>query len=196
MLLCVVVTATGFYRFSPIFVFGLAVTLGYLLPDFVLDHLIKARGDALRLGLPELLDLLVVCLEAGLSLDQALLRATDELRSTFPAISDELGLVLLEVRAGRPRVDAWRTLADRTNVSAIRQLVSIFVQSDQFGTGISRTLRTHSEVMRTRRRQHVEELASKTAVKLVFPLLLFIFPSIWVVSLGPAIITIVDNLKL
>jgi tight adherence protein C len=170
--------------------------LGYMLPDFTLDHLIKARENEIRMGLPDVLDLLVVCLEAGLSLDQAVLRATDELRTSHPALGDELGLVMLEVRAGRARVEAWRGLAERADIEAVRMLVSILVQADQFGTGISKTLRVHSDTMRTRRRQRVEELAAKTAVKLVFPLLLFIFPSLWVVVLGPAIITIAENLKL
>jgi tight adherence protein C len=139
---------------------------------------------------------LVVCLEAGLSLDQAVLRAIDELRPSHPAIADELGLSMLEVRAGRARVEAWRSLAERIDVEAVRMLVSILVQADQFGTGVSKTLRTHSETMRIRRRQRVEELAAKTSVKLVFPLLLFIFPTLWVVVLGPAIITITESLKL
>jgi len=195
VVLCVVVTATGAYHWSPVVVFAVAVVLGYLLPDFVLDHFIQTRNEAIRLGLPDVLDLLVVCLEAGLSLDQGVLRAVDVLRASYPAIADELGLVMLEVRAGRARADAWRGLAERTDMDVIRMLVSILVQADQCGTGISKTLRVHSETMRTRRKQRVEELAAKTTVKLVFPLLLFIFPSLWVVVLGPAAITIMENLK-
>jgi len=194
--LCVIATATGLYSWSPFVVFGAALVLGYLLPDFVLDGRIKARVDQIRMGMPDLLDLMVVCLEAGLSLDQSVLRAVDELRSSFPALSDEFGLVMLEVRAGRPRMDAWRALAERTDFEGIRMLVSILVQADQFGTGVSKTLRVHAEGMRTQRRQRVEELAAKTAVKLVFPLLIFIFPSLWVVVLGPAIIMIKESLNL
>jgi tight adherence protein C len=196
VILCVGATATGLYTWSPILVFAAALVIGYLTPDFILDHLIKKRAEQIRIGLPDTLDLLVVCLEAGLSLDQSVLRAVDELRSSFRAIADEFGLVMLEVRAGRPRVEAWKGLTERTDVEGIRMLVSILVQADQFGTGISKTLRIHSETMRTRRRQRVEELAAKTAVKLVFPLLLFIFPSLWVVVLGPALILIAENLKL
>jgi tight adherence protein C len=142
-----------------------------------------------------MLDLLVVCLEAGLSLDQAVLRTSDELRFSHPVIADELALVMLEVRAGKSRVAAWRSLAERTDLDDIRMLVSILVQADQFGTGISKTLRTHSETMRTRRRQRVEEIAAKTSVKLVFPLVLFIFPSIFVVALGSAVIQISEGFK-
>ncbi len=193
--LCVIATATGRYQWSPFLIFGGAIVLGYLLPDFILDGRIKARATQIRMGTPDVLDLLVVCLEAGLSVDQSVLRAVDELRSSFPAVADELGLVMLEVRAGRNRTAAWRGLSERTDVEGIRTLVSILVQADQFGTGISKTLRVHSEAMRTRRRQRAEEMAAKTAVKLVFPLLIFIFPSLWVVVLGPAIIMITENLK-
>jgi tight adherence protein C len=195
MLLCVVVTATGVYHWSPFLIFAGAIVLGYLLPDYWLDHRIQARGDEIRMGLPDVLDLLVICLEAGLSLDQGVLRATDEMRSSHPAIADELGLAMLEVRAGKPRTDAWRSLAERTNLDAVRLLVSILVQADQFGTGISKTLRIHSDTMRTRRKQRVEELAAKTPVKLVFPLVLFIFPSLFVVTMGPAMILIMEGLN-
>lgn len=194
-ILAAIAFATGIYRWSPVVVFGACALAGYIIPDFVLDGRIKARANKIRLGLPDVLDLLVVCLEAGLSLDQSVMRAVDELRVSFPAITDELGLVVLEVRAGRPRAAAWNGLRDRTDVEGVRTLVSILTQADQFGTSISKTLRIHSDTMRTRRRQRVEELAAKTAVKLVFPLLLFIFPSVWVVVLGPAIILIAENLK-
>lgn len=196
ILLCVMVTATGIYSWAPIVFYGAALVLGYLIPDFVLDNMIKSRADNIRIALPDVLDLLVVCLEAGLSLDHSVLRAVDEMRKSYPAIADELGLVMLEVRAGRPRTEAWRSLSDRVDIEGIRMLVSILIQSDQFGTGVSKTLRVHSETMRTRRRQRVEELAAKTGVKLIFPLLLFIFPSIWVIVLGPAIITISEKMKL
>jgi tight adherence protein C len=186
VLLCLAAVVTGAYHWSPFFVFILALFLGYLAPDYWLGHRIKVRGNDLRLGLPDTLDLLVVCLEAGLSLDQAVLRASDELRLGHPAIADELGLVMLEVRAGKPRMEAWKTLAERTDLDDIRLLVSILVQADQFGTGVSRTLRVHADTIRTRRKQRIEELAAKTAVKLVFPLVLFIFPSIFVVTVGPA----------
>ena len=194
-LLAILAAVTGLYRWNPLLVFVGALGLGYLLPDYWLEYRIKTRANALQLGLPDLLDLMVVCLEAGLSIDQAALRSSEEMRFSHPAIADELALVMLEVRAGQSRMEAWRHLADRTNVEAIRIFVTMLVQADQFGTGVSRTLRVHSDAMRTQRRQKLEELANKTAVKLVFPLALFIFPSFFVVVLGPAILTLAEALK-
>jgi tight adherence protein C len=190
IMLCVIVTVTGLYRFSPFIVFAVTLVIGYLLPDYFLDHRIKSREEDIRRGLPDLLDLLVVCLEAGLSLDQAMVRAVDEMRPSYLAIADEFGLVMLEIRAGRARADAWRSLSDRNDFEAIRTMVSILVQSDQFGTGISRTLRSHAETMRTRRRQDVEERAAKTPIKLLFPLVVLVFPLLLVIIAGPAFMMI------
>lgn len=189
-LLAGIAAITGLYHWSPVLVFAVAGGLGYLLPDYWLKYKTRTRANALQVGLPDVLDLIVVCLEAGLSIDQATIRSSEEMRFTHPAIAEELGLVMLEVRAGQPRIEAWKHLAERTNVEAIRMFVTILVQADQFGTGISRTLRVHSDTMRLQRRQKLEELANKTAVKLVFPLALFIFPSFFIVALGPAIITL------
>lgn len=172
-----------------------ALGIGYLMPDFALGRVIKKRQDKIRRGLPDVLDLLVICIEAGLSLDQATKRTTEELMKAQPAICDELNIVVLEQRAGRPRADCWKNMADRTDVDSLRNLVSVLVQSEQFGTSIAKTLRTHSDTLRTQRIQKVEELAAKTTVKLVFPLVLFIFPSIFVVVLGPAMITMSDSFK-
>ena len=196
VLLCVIVTATGAYRWNPFIVFAGSIVLGYLIPDYVLDHLISGREGDIRRSLPDILDLLVVCLEAGLSLDQAVIRAVEEMRPAHPALADELGLVMLEVRAGRPRAAAWRSLEQRTAVDSIHLLVSVLIQADQFGTGISKTLRTHSETIRTRLTQYVEELAAKTTVKLIFPLVFFILPSLLVVTLGPALMIISDGLNM
>jgi tight adherence protein C len=110
-----------------------------------------------------------------------------------PAVCDELAIVVLEQRAGSPRADAWRHFAERTNVDSVRNLVSVLVQSEKFGTSIAKTLRIHSDTLRTQRRQKVEEQAAKTTVKLVFPLVLFIFPSLFLVTLGPAMITIMES---
>jgi len=187
-ILCVVSVATGLYLVNPFIVIILSLGLGYLLPDYWLDHRIKAREDAMRAGLPDLLDLLVICLEAGLSLDHAALRSGEEMSLAHPVIADEIGLVMLEVQAGRPRLEAWKSLAKRSNADSVQMLVSVLVQSDQFGTGISKTLRTCADTLRMRRRQRVEELAAKATVKLVFPLVLFIFPSLFIVLLGPAVI--------
>ena len=179
--------------FSPFFACLMAVALGYLLPDFWLGRRIKNRQLNIRLGLPDFLDLMVVCIEAGLSLDYALDRAVKELHAAHPEICDEFGLVILEQRAGRPRVDSWKNLAERVDLDVVRTLTSSVIQADQFGTSIAKTLRVYSDTLRTQRRQRVEELAAKTAVKLVFPLVLFIFPPLFIVALGPAALTMIDT---
>src|SRR5205085_9826763 len=184
----VLATFTGASGFGALFVYGAALGLGFLVPDFWLGNRIKARQLKLRLGLPDVLDLMEICIEAGLSLDQAMLRTADELLLSHPAISDELSLVNLEQRAGKPRAEAWRQLAERTDVESIRAVVSMLIQADQFGTSVAKVLRVQAETLRVQRRQEVEEQAAKTAVKLVFPLVLFIFPSLFVVVIGPAAI--------
>jgi tight adherence protein C len=191
--LCLLVLVSGVGHFSPIFIYGLALVLGFLGPDFWLGNRISARQARIRRGLPDVLDLMIICIEAGLSLDQATSRTAQELRSTQPDLSDELGVVVLEQAAGRPRGDAWRNLAERTDVDSVRNLVSVLVQAEKFGTSIARTLRIHSDTLRTQRRQKVEEQAAKTTVKLVFPLVLFIFPSIFLVTLGPAAIIMMES---
>jgi len=193
LILCLLLVVTGLGHYSPVFLYGMALALGFLLPDFWLGNRIAARQARITRGLPDVLDLLVICVEAGLSLDQALQRTAQELHSTRPDLSDELGIVALEQSAGRPRADAWRNLAERTDVDSIRNLVSVLVQSEKFGTSIARTLRIHSDTLRTQRRQKVEEQAAKTTVKLVFPLVLFIFPSIFLVTLGPAVIIMMES---
>ena len=147
----------------------------------------------IRRGLPDVLDLLVICIEAGLSLDMATSRTSEELMDAQPAICDELSIVVLEQRAGKPRADCWKNMAERTQVDSLRNLVSVLVQSEQFGTSIAKTLRTHSDTLRTQRIQKVEEMAAKTTVKLIFPLVLFIFPSLFVVVLGPAAILMSES---
>jgi tight adherence protein C len=174
--LCLLATVTQVYAYSPLFVYALAAGLGFLAPDFWLNNRISARKMKLRLGLPEALDLMVICVEAGLSVDKATMRTAEELRISQPAIADELNLVYLEQRAGRPRAEAWKHFGERTDVDTIRSLASILIQADKFGTSVGKTLRAHSEALRTRRRQDAEEKAAKTTVKLTFPLVLFIFP--------------------
>ncbi len=195
LILCVVATVSGLERSSPFLAYLLAVGLGFLVPDFWLGRQIAKRQTAIRRGLPDVLDLLVICIEAGQSLDQATKRTSEELRLAQPAITDELSVVVLEQRAGRARTDAWRNFAERTAVDSVRNLVSVLVQSEQFGTSAAKTLRTHSDTLRTQRRQKVEEQAAKTSVKLVFPLVFFIFPSLFLVTLGPAIIIISESFK-
>jgi tight adherence protein C len=195
IVLCLFLILTGIGRESALFVYALALGLGFLAPDFWLGNRIKTRQMNIRLGLPEFLDLAVVCIEAGLSLDQALARSVQELRPSQPELSDELSLVLLEQRAGRPRADAWKHLAERVDIDVIRALSSAITQADQFGTSVTKILRVQSETLRVQRRQNVEELAAKTAVKLVFPLVFCIFPPIFVVTVGPAIIIMAESFK-
>jgi tight adherence protein C len=193
--LCLLATVTQVYTYSPLFVYAVAAGLGFLAPDFWLNNRVSARKMKLTLGLPEALDLMVICVEAGLSVDKATMRTAEELRISQPAIADELSLVYLEQRAGRPRAEAWKNLGERTDVDTIRALASILIQADKFGTSVGKTLRTHSEMLRTRRRQDAEEKAAKTTVKLTFPLVLFIFPSLFVVTLGPSMILMLEGFE-
>jgi tight adherence protein C len=193
--LCVLATFSGSLPLTPLFVYATAIGLGFLLPDFWLSHLIKVRQTNIRLGLPEALDLLVVCVEAGLSLDKAIMRTGEEMRVSQPAIADELGLISLEQRAGRPRTEAWSECAERTGVDTVRSLASLIIQADKFGTSIGKALRAQAETLRTRRRQDAEEQSAKTTVKLVFPLVLLIFPSLFVVTLGPSMIVMFEAFK-
>ena len=193
--LCLLALATNSVHGNSFFVYAIALGLGFLLPDFWLGRRIKTRQMHIRRGLPDVLDLLVICIEAGLSMDQATARTADELRIAQPAICDELGVVVLEQRAGRARSDAWKQFAERTGVESVRNLVSVLVQSEQLGTSIAKTLRVHSDTLRTQRRQKVEEQAAKTTIKLVFPLVLFIFPSLFLVTLGPAMIIMSESFQ-
>jgi tight adherence protein C len=195
LVLCFLALITGLGNYSPFFVYATALGLGFLAPDFWLGRRISIRQARIRLGLPDVLDLLVICIEAGLSLDQATARTDEELRLAQPAISDELGVVVLEQRAGHPRSEAWKSFAERTGVDSVRNLVSVLVQSEQFGTSIAKTLRVHSDTLRIQRRQKVEEQAAKTTIKLVFPLVLFIFPSLFLVTLGPSVIIIMESFQ-
>jgi tight adherence protein C len=191
--LTLIATGTGAYTIGPFFIYALCVGLGFLLPDFWLGNRISKRQTNIRLGLPEALDLMVICTEAGLSLDQTLLQASKELTISQPEIADELGLMLLEQRAGRPRAEALKGFAERIGIDSVRALVNTLVQATTFGTSVAKTLRVYSDSMRTQRRQQAEEQAAKTTVKLVFPLVFFIFPSLFVVALGPAMILMFDG---
>jgi tight adherence protein C len=171
---------------------GLGV--GYILPGMVLARLAKRRAHRIRLSLADMLDLLVVSVEAGLGLDQALSRVGSELAFAYPELSDELKLINLELRAGKPRSEALRNLADRTGVDDLSSLVTMLIQTDKFGTSVAQSLRVYSDTLRTKRRQRAEEAAAKTGVKMVFPLVFCIFPAIWVVTIGPAAIKFVTVL--
>jgi tight adherence protein C len=167
---------------------------GYYSPTIGLEKLIKARQLKLKLSLPDALDMMVVAVEAGLGLDQALQYVAREIELGHPELADELGLVGLEMRAGKRRTEALRNLGTRTGEAELRKLVAILTQSDRFGTSMGESLRTHSDFMRLRRRQEAEERAAKIGVKLVFPIFLFILPAMMLVSAGPALIKIFEEL--
>lgn len=192
---CFLMFATGLGSYSPFTAYLAALGIGFLVPDFWLGRRITVRQTCIRRGLPEVLDFLIICIEAGLSMDLSTARTAQELRLSQPVISDELDLVVLEQRAGRPRSEAWKKFAERTDVDSVSRLVSVLAQSEQFGTSIAKTLRVHSDTLRTQRRQEVEEKAAKTTVKLVFPLVLFIFPSLFLVTLGPEVILMSEGFQ-
>jgi len=171
-----------------------AAGLGWVLPGIALARMARKRQHVMRLGLPDALDLLVVSVEAGLGLDQALQRVSEELAFAHPDLCDELRLINLELRAGTARADALHNLARRTDMEDIQSLVTMLVQTDKFGTSVAVSLRVHSETLRTKRRQRAEEAAAKTGAKMVFPLVICIFPAIWVVTLGPAVIKFIQVL--
>jgi len=176
---------TGFD--SPMLLAGITA-LGFFLPRFMLKKKLAARQRRIRLGLPDGLDLTVICVEAGLSLDQAMMRVGEDLRTAHPELSAEFHLFDLEARAGKPRVEALRDLAERTGVDDIRSLVGTLIQTDRFGTSVAQALRVHSDSLRTERRQRAEEQAAKTTVKMIIPLVLFVMPSLIFVTVGPAVI--------
>jgi tight adherence protein C len=159
---------------------------GYMAPGLLLQRRINQRKKEIQNGLADALDLFVLCLEAGSGLDQAIVKASDELDVAYPALGDQLRMVIAEMRAGKPRLEAFRGLAARTHVDDVRALVAMLVQTDRFGTSIAQALRSHAEVCRTKRRQRAEERAQKVGVKLVFPLVFCLFPALYVVMLGPA----------
>ena len=174
-----------------IFYYLLSATCGYYVPSMWLRRAIANRQDDLQRAVPDALDLMVVCVEAGLGLDQAIARVGDEIKQAHPALGDELNILSLELRAGVQRQEALRNLAHRTNLEELKNLVALLVQTDRFGTSIGQALRVHADSMRTTRRLRAEELAAKLPVKLLLPLIFFIFPSMFVVTIGPAVIRIV-----
>jgi len=182
------VWVTGFYKNNPFVLTVVAIAIGFMLPDFWLGRRVKARQLLIRLALPDALDLLVICMEAGLGLDQALLYVSQELRIAHPELCEEFDMVNAEVHVGKTRLAALRSLSTRTGVDDLQALVATLIQTDRFGTSVAQSLRIHSDDLRTKRRQRAEELAAKTTVKMVFPLVLFIFPALFVVILGPAVI--------
>jgi tight adherence protein C len=170
--------------------------LGFFIPRFFLKRMINDRQMRIRIAMPDALDLTVICVEAGLALDQAMMRVGEDLRHAHPDLADEFYLMNLELRAGKPRADALRNLYNRTGVDDIKALVTTLVQTDRFGTSVAQALRVHSDSLRTERRQRAEEQAAKTTIKMVPPLVVFVLPSIIIVTLGPAIIQLYRTLTM
>ncbi|MGI4831650.1 MAG: type II secretion system F family protein [Janthinobacterium lividum] len=169
---------------------GAGVGIAYLAPAIVLSRLVKRHREKVRLAIPDAIDLLVICVDAGLGLDQAMVRVGEELVSSHPAISHEFALINRAQRAGTVRLDAWRDMAKRTAVTETEALVNMLMQTERFGTPIARALSSFGDNIRQKRRQRAEEAAAKTTIKIIFPLVLFIFPCIFIVLLGPAAISI------
>jgi tight adherence protein C len=182
------------FSLSALWKIGLATCAGFYIPPIGLWLLINDRKQAIFMTLPDALDLLVVCVESGLGLDAAMRKVTDEMKDHAKIMCEELALANLQLQMGRPRREVLHDLGVRTGVDDVKSLAAILIQADRFGASIAQALRVQSDSMRTRRRQKAEEEAAKTAVKLIFPLVLFIFPAIFVVLVGPAAIQIQKNL--
>jgi tight adherence protein C len=193
ILLLLLFAATGYLSSNPLLYVVLAVLLGAMLPDFWMGFRIKRRKENIQLAIPDALDLTVVCVEAGLGLDQSLMRIGGEIRPIHRDLSDELRLLNLEVNAGKSRAQSLRNLANRTEVDDLKALVAVLIQTDKFGTSVAQSLRVFSDSLRVKRRQRAEERSAKTTIKMIPPLVFFIMPSIFVVVLGPAIITLVQE---
>ncbi|MEN8144371.1 MAG: type II secretion system F family protein [Gemmatimonadota bacterium] len=177
-------------------VFILAGSLmGWMLPGAIVSRKTRLRQKEIQKALPDTLDLLVVCVESGLGLNQALQRVSDEIEHISSTMAEELHIVNVEIRAGTAREDALRGLGERTDVRDLRALATMLVQTDRFGTSIATALRVHSDSLRIKRRQRAEEAAAKTTIKMIFPLAFFIFPSMFVVILGPAVLSIIAELS-
>ena len=177
-----------------LFYYVCVAACGYYLPSFWLKRVITERQDTLQRAIPDALDLMVVCVEAGLGLDQAIARVGQEVSQAHPVLADELNVLSQEMRTGVQRQIALRNLAKRTDIEEVRNLVAMLVQTDRFGTSIGQALRVHADSMRTTRRLKAEEMAAKLPVKLLFPLVCFIFPSMFIVTIGPAGVRVVKEL--
>ncbi|HEX8458571.1 MAG TPA: type II secretion system F family protein [Pyrinomonadaceae bacterium] len=171
----------------------LAFVIGFFLPRYVLRKMVKGRQQRVRWGLADALDLMVVSIEAGLGLNAAIVKVGEELKEVHPEISEEFDLTNLEIRVGRDRDEALRNLAERTGVDDLRSLVAMLIQADRFGTSISRAVRVYADSLRTKRRQRAEQAAQKAAVKLLFPLACFLFPTLFIAILGPAALNLIDS---
>jgi tight adherence protein C len=186
----VVMLPTG----NVLFFFFLTIILAFFIPDFWLSRAISKRREKIRLSLPDALDLLSICMEAGLGLDQGIVRVGQELRVSRPELSEELLQINFEQRAGVPRLEAWKAFADRVDLESVRSFVAMLIQTDRFGTPLSKSLGNFSDALRTQRRQQAEEAAAKTTIKLVPPLVFFIFPNIAITTVVPALVTVFKNI--
>jgi tight adherence protein C len=187
------VALKGMNQKSMMWSIGIAGLFFYL-PDLVVWYMGKNRKQSIFLALPDALDLMVVCVEAGLGLDQAMRKVAEEMKSAYPVLTDEFAICNFQLQMGRPRTEVLHELGARTGVPDLRALAAVLIQADKFGSSVAQALRTQSDSLRTRRRQLAEEKAAKTAVKLIFPLVIFIFPGIFVVLVGPAAITMVREM--
>jgi tight adherence protein C len=178
-----------------LFIALLCGVAGYFVPDLFLFHKIGKRKTKINKALPDAVDLLVICMEAGLGIDQATLRIAKEIETVYPELSEELLIIGYEQRAGKPRLDAWRSMSDRVDLDTIRQFVAMLVQTERLGTPIARSLGNFADSLRTKRLLLAEEQAAKTTVKLIFPLALFIFPALFIVLLGPGVLTVLKTLE-
>ncbi len=188
------IVAATFAGSNAIAVGLVGVVVGFLAPDFVVTHMVTHRKEIISKALPDALDLLVICMEAGLGIDQAMVRVGEVVRLTCPELADEFLIINREQRAGKPRLDAWRSMAERVDIDYVRQFVSMLVQTERFGTPIANALGQFADGLRLRRMQAAEELAAKAGVKLLFPLVLCIFPCVFVVLLGPPALNIAKGL--
>jgi tight adherence protein C len=193
ILMLAVLAVSGYLARSPFLWIVVSILAGALVPDLWLNRKIGARQLQIQNGLPDVMDLSVICVEAGLGLDQTLGRIGREIEPSYPALSEELRLYGLEVGAGRSRADALRNLGGRAGVDDLKALAAVLIQADRFGSSIAQSLRVFSDGLRTKRRQRAEETAAKMTVKMIPPMVVFIFPAIFVVVAGPAVVTIVND---
>ncbi len=195
LILTLITSLSAGYPAKKIFsIVAFAAGFGFMLPDLWIYLTAKSRAEEIRHGLPDCLDLMVVSVEAGLGLDAALLRVSSEMGKVHPELAEEFMLVNMEIQMGLSRAEALRNLAIRTGVPEIKSLSAMLIQAEKFGTSIAKALRTHADTLRVKRRQEAEERAAKTAVKLILPLILFIFPAIFIVLAGPAVMKLWDVL--
>lgn len=187
--------AGSFIPFARLFWLIALPAVAFIAPNITLTRLIKRRRERIRRSIPDAIDLLVICVDAGLGIDQALLRVGQELGNSHPQITEELLQINREQRAGKPRVQAWADMAERSELSDIDAFTSMLMQTERFGTPIARALSSFADLIRLKRRQLAEQMAAKTTVKIIFPLVLFIFPSLFVVLLAPAVLSIMHGLS-